>query len=521
MDMKRFFLYAIAIAALALAGCGGGGGGTAMMPGDGDGDTGMPMPMPMPDPDPEEPMVDHDAVIGGIVNPSIAGDPSTARDTQTSNRPGNASDDSELVMARQGANDTIVEGVAKGTSTGFRVGATDYLNNIEMMGPADDRKPVPKQFMPVDGSETTLGQFDGMVHEKTVKKITDTIAVYTNAEEAGELSYDVYYGVEDRPGVTDDAAVEADTPPVGQLDINETSVKDNSKLFYSTEFPGGDRQTFTFTDKDDTATVDERMFDGMFNGVAGRYGCTEDGDIACTATSDKDGNLVKLTGEWNFTPSADDLTEVMIAGVDHDTDYLTFGYWVRATEKENGSTAYGVGTFWAGADTFSDQAIANLDGKATYSGSAAGMYGQKMLNPDGSVASATSGHFTADAALTAYFGQKAVSDTDTTGTISPNLLATISGTISSFNDGGTDLGWTLGLDKASFGTSGQPDAVMWEDATTTGNAGVTKGDWAGGFFGNPATDATPTDNYPTGVAGEFTGHFNNGHVIGAFGATVD
>jgi hypothetical protein len=516
MDMKRFFLYAIAIAALALAGCGGGGNGVTppVMP---DPDPPVVMPMPDPDPDPEEPMVDHDAVIGGVVNPSIKGDPSTARGTGASNRPGN--DASEVVMARQGNNDTVTESVAVGTSAAILVGS-DQLNNIEMMGDTDARKPVANQFMMVDGSETTLGQFDGMVHEKTVKKITDTITVYNNMEAADELSYDVYYGVDDRPGVTDSATV-ADDATNGRLDINETAVKANSKLFYAMAFPMGDRQTFTFTDKDDTATVDERMFDGMFNGVAGRYGCTEDGDIACTATSDKDGNLVKLTGEWNFTPSADDLTEVMIAGVDHDTDYLTFGYWVRATEKENGSTAYGVGTFWAGADTFSDQAIANLDGKATYSGSAAGMYGQKMLNPDGSVASATSGHFTADAALTAYFGQKAVSDTDTTGTISPNLLATISGTISSFNDGGTDLGWTLGLDKASFGTSGQPDAVMWEDATTTGNAGVTKGDWAGGFFGNPATDATPTDNYPTGVAGEFTGHFNNGHVIGAFGATVD
>ena len=30
------------------------------------------------------------------------------------------------------------------------------------------------------------------------------------------------------------------------------------------------------------------------------------------------------------------------------------------------------------------------------------------------------------------------------------------------------------------------------------------------------TEGTP----PSGVAGEFNGHFTNGHVIGAFGATV-
>ncbi len=509
MDMKRFFLYAIAIAALALAGCGG-NGGTPMMPDEPD------PPVVMPMPDPEEPMVDHDAVIGGIVNPSIAGDPSTARNTQASNRPGNGSD--EVVMARQGNNDTVTDGVAVGTSAAILVD-DDQLNNIEMMGPADARKPVANQFMMVDGSETTLGQFDGMVHEKTVKKITDTITVYNNMEAADELSYDDYYGVAARPGVV--GTTVADNGTNGRLVINGDAVKANSKLFYAMAFPMGDRQTFTFTDEVDTATVDERMFDGMFNSVSGRYGC-DDENTTCTATTDKDGNLVALTGDWTFTPSADDLTEVMISGVDHDTDYLTFGYWVRATEKENGSTAYGVGTFWAGADTFSDSAIANLDGKATYSGSAAGMYAEKTLNSDGSVASATSGHFTADAALTAYFGQKNVPDT-TTGTIAPDLLATISGTVGNFNDGGRDLGWTLGLDKASFGTSGVPDAVIWDDGTTTatGNAGVTKGGWAGGFFGNPPTDSDPVDNYPTGVAGEFTGHFNNGHVIGAFGATVD
>ena len=27
--------------------------------------------------------------------------------------------------------------------------------------------------------------------------------------------------------------------------------------------------------------------------------------------------------------------------------------------------------------------------------------------------------------------------------------------------------------------------------------------------------------YPTGVAGEFIGHFETGHVIGAFGAPID
>ena len=50
--------------------------------------------------------------------------------------------------------------------------------------------------------------------------------------------------------------------------------------------------------------------------------------------------------------------------------------------------------------------------------------------------------------------------------------------------------------------------------STTGNE-----DWQGRFFGTAGTGGAATTTLPTGVAGEFTGHFVNGHVIGAFGAT--
>ena len=48
-----------------------------------------------------------------------------------------------------------------------------------------------------------------------------------------------------------------------------------------------------------------------------------------------------------------------------------------------------------------------------------------------------------------------------------------------------------------------------------------------GFFGDAADgpelkcDGTQANAPDVGVAGEFTGHFSNGHVIGAFGATKD
>ena len=499
MDMKRFFLYAIAIAALALAGCGG-NGGTPMMPDMSDPDPDLPVVMPVPDPD--EPMVDDDAVIGAIVNPTTAGDPTTATETFNANRPGNADD--EAFIARQGVPDASPMTAA--LLVGTVGGTTDELDKIDMMGTAPNLRPRPNQFMRMEGSETTLGGYDGSVHDKTVKKITDTITVYTNVEEPGEISYPDYYAVASRSGVDGMASTTAST--MGQVEIDEASVGMNSKLFSSAEFPAGDRQNFVYPADDANTPADEseaREFGGMFNGVQGTYSCSGDD---CEAMSDKDGNLASLTGMWLFTPGASDLTTVMIPGVDHDTDYLAFGYWLRGTEKDDGSIEYGVGTFFSGADAFTAE-IATLTGSAKYAGKAAGMYGRKTLDAEGNALSATSGEFTADANLTAYFGQ--VNNANNVGTIAGNLLNTIRGTINNFQDGAENLNWTLALDAIDIESS----FPAFEGGTTTGSTAI-EGDWAGSFYGNPP--ATDSKDYPTGVAGEFTGHFVNGHVIGAFGA---
>ena len=504
MDMKRFFLYAIVIAALALAGCGGNGGTQTVTP----------EPPPPPDPcpagqernadgdcvtpTPPPPMIDHDAVIAAIVNPSTAGDPTTATPTTNANRPGNADD--ETFMARQGAS-------ATGTTAALLIEA-DELDKDDMTGTPP--MSVANQFMRQEGSETMLGAYDGSVHAKTVKKVTDTVTVFTNREEPGELAYDDYYAVADRGGVTGTASTTPAT--LGQLtiDVDAADVAANAAKFVAAEFPTGDRQTFVYPGDDTNTPQDEsvaRTFPGSFNGVQGSYSCT---GATCSASTDKDGNLSDLVGTWVFNPGASDLSTVMIPGVDHDTDYLAFGYWVRETEKDDGSIDYGVGTFFDGSDDFT-AAITTLNGSAKYAGKAAGMYGRKTLDSQGGVVSATSGEFTADANLTAYFGQ--VNNAAGEGTIAGNLLNTVRGTITNFEDGGENLNWTLMLDAIDI-ESAFPG---FTGGTTTGTS-PTKGDWAGSFYGNPTASAGTTKDYPTGVAGEFTGHFINGHVIGAFGA---
>jgi hypothetical protein len=339
--------------------------------------------------------------------------------------------------------------------------------------------------------------------------VTDTVTVYTNMSDAKAISYAKYYAEDaetdtaigpnignaaDRDGVTS-----ADSAGVLLLDI--TDVMGNSKLFSAASFPSGDRQTFMFTDDATTATIDERKFDGMFNGVAGEYACT---DSTCTATTDKDGDLITLTGAWSFTPSAKDLTKVMIPGVNHDANYLSFGYWVRATEKDDGSTAYGIGTFTTGVPMFT--AFSGLEGTAKYAGKAAGMYAKKTLTPSGGVDTLTTGHFTADANLVASFEGDTVAVAD---------HFSVTGTVSNFDDASSgnrvDSAWMVELGK---GTVNQDTGAI-ADGTTTG-----QGEWAGQFYGTPDTTVTDTaKQYPSGVAGEFDGHFANGHVLGAFGAT--
>ena len=48
--------------------------------------------------------------------------------------------------------------------------------------------------------------------------------------------------------------------------------------------------------------------------------------------------------------------------------------------------------------------LLTVGGSATYNGGATGVYVKNVHNSDGTLDTATAGHFTADAELTAYFG---------------------------------------------------------------------------------------------------------------------
>ncbi len=403
----------------------------------------------------------------------------------------------------------------------------DTLDKIDMMeDPDDDTKmvPVENQFMPQMTAPPALDGFAGSVHERIMDKTTDTLTVYTNVEAAKDEAYQMYYetNTADDRGASIASIANNDE---GNVITFAADVSAISMRISAQDFQFGTKVTKNLmADNADTATEDESEIEGSFHGIPGTYSC--DGDT-CTVSTDEDGNVASFdVGTWTFTPSEAG-AKMMVQGASPDSDFLTFGYWMQAEEDDEGETTYGINTFATGAEPFA--AASTVQGSATYSGKATGMYVKKTFNDRGVGTPSSSGQFTADTSLTATFGQTTAQHPDGADTVVPNLANSITGTVSNFMDASgnsIDNAWSVTLNKASIGTTGSIGVGTNPEthpATTTGG-----GSWVGQLYGPTVLDdSTTTDvneslaGYPTGVAGEFNGHFVNGHVIGAFGATQD
>ena len=241
---------------------------------------------------------------------------------------------------------------------------------------------------------------------------------------------------------------------------------------------------------------------GKFDGADGEYWCDTVG--GCVVSTDADGNLSGVTGDLYFTPDGGVTVDVP------NPDYIYFGYWLEESEDGNGDPAFEIAGVYGGPAPSNDSDVVNLEGEATYEGSATGVYVRRWTDANTEVLRRRTGQFTADAELTAYFGGDTVRAVD---------HYSISGTIGNFMTSGRaiDASWSLALQRADFSSSSF-------DGTTqgTGNDGM----WYGQFFGEVEVDNDLQTNgnqstLPSGVAGTFDGHFNNGDVIGAYGAERD
>ncbi len=454
---------------------------------------------------------DGDGVIVGV------GQTDLQKDMRQGHNSENSANSTTFTVAAGGAVTVDFDGDAT-------VIETDELDKDDMFDDNDTMKSVENQFMKqADAMRADLDGFAVSVHERTMDKVTDTLTVYTNVEDPTDQAYSAYFSSTNAGDATHSAGKGlSGASDTGVLNIANGEVAANHMLFSGPWFPTGSNRIADLPNADDASTpnITENEVEGMFRGVPGTYTCT--GSTACRATNDKDGNLAELTGDWTFTPTvAEDssLDKIMVAGVVPDADFLTFGYWLQATEQDDGSMKYGINTFYTGADTFTPITV---NGTAEYSGKATGMYARKTFDSKGVGTPTSSGQFTADANLMANFGGPDVAQ---------NRQNSISGTVSNFMDDSGNMiddDWSVKLNEAEISTT---DFTISASAGGTSRPATTTGggSWQGSFYGNPMDadgtaipdkpDTIAAENAPTSVAGEFNAHFSNGHVIGAFGAT--
>ena len=532
MDMKRFFLYAIVIAALALAGCGGGGNGTTPVD---------PGPVDPPPPMSYDVTVPADVMLSAadmmpFTGTMTVGDvtftcPSGSTCTLTQADDGTISSTGGQVTAAfsQDYNDRMdaaalakgmgiatalatpngpvpagsTDAAAAGGPTGVKVErATTGTPKITLtLADGDDADSLPDLFAAADditrSMPPALTGWMGQTQSRTVAGTTDMVTVYTDIKNATpqKLKYS------DATGAT----VIPDPATTGNLIVLEDQEGDYSN--------------------DDGTEIK-----GTVNGIAGTFTCAGDSCTAVAtlgtgATPGQDANTVTtaLAVGWSFESD-----ENIESQATQDPDYLYFGYWLQ----DEGDNDFAFNTFFGGAAQFTppnalltntDAAFTAVESKAVYNGGAAGKYVEKTLAIQGGTAEpvAIAGdYFTADAQLTAYFG--------TSTDVPSNMHNTIRGTISDFkNSSGDDVNFRINLESIDFSTTTDGSFTGGEVAGIHGSGsditqtleGTAGGGWKGQFFGPAAETGAEATTRPTGVAGDFQAHFNDAHVVGAFGAT--
>ena len=572
MDMKRFFLYFITIAALALAGCGGGGGGTSLTVG-GERATQVLIDALQSDHDGEETRANTaegslNSVLGMLGY--MSGDMPTDVEIQTK-IDGLSADDPMLAAVRTALmtalgtdfpdsgdlaeavmmlSAEVAPGMADPDSVAIAPAIAKPIAGSDppVFGPAtgedvidqlDRLSPNADGGLTVDGSKVshtdmkdfmmgsyppaTLVGFDGSVQTRsdrdaataTNPMVTDKVVSYTNQMEPTDTPFAMVHPL-NFGGVDDD-----ENNPHTALGVDATMLNGimgkNGNSFALVNVidhrPSAGTSLITFGKADDV-TVESLM--GMFDGASGTYECA----ATCMITIDTDGKIAgtnAIVGDVTFKPASG----VMIPAPD--TDYLTFGYWVQTSTPMTGDPTTTIASFATGKMSYAGGQAINagdlgLSGEAKYSGPATGMFVHKTdVDGDGMGPVATSsGQFTADAKLSAYFGTS-------NGAVGTNFENAIHGKVSTFTNSSTGQvieGWELTLNPVKFNTETPPF-----EGSASGGMNTPMGAWRVSFFG----DAADTDedmngtqaNDPTSVAGEFLGHFSNGHAVGAFGATKD
>ena len=347
----------------------------------------------------------------------------------------------------------------------------DLLNADGSGTPADETV----LMLMADAARAEIADWDDAVYERTneadliagTPASTDRFVLYSNQEEPTPTPFALVH--------TLDADDDGDT-------VNDSLIVNTANLGLVSgvaEFPSAVNQR-------DVPFADGAVFTGMFDGAPGTYTCV----LMCTLSTDVNASLDAVGGTWHFTPD-DEQALVPVA----DADYMHFGYWTNEAE-DSGQPVFEAAAIAGGTEMSAISIVQGLEGRATYSGAATGLYVKRTLTSDGEIESRTGGQFTASAMLTANFGG---------GAVPANDHYSIAGMIQNFLDGNGDAidsSWSVELEEARFGS--QQGATL--TGATVGDQGM-MGTWNGRFFGPVAVDSDATtpgnqSTLPSGVAGQ-------------------
>ena len=260
---------------------------------------------------------------------------------------------------------------------------------------------------------------------------------------------------------------------------------------------------------------DGDTIEGSLDDVPGTFSCAN--AEGCTFVDDhRPGDYYASSPGVTFTPDGGTAEPVTPSwsGTVPNADYLAIGHWLYVPEDVTDSVNYEFGVFASGGDPFEASYLAALTGTATYLGDALGMY-----YVDGLSSSPTVGSFTADAILTADFG-----DDSETGFISgevnnfvfeDDVASSLPATVNLTSDPYSYLSANFGVAEDStniFDTNWSGDAAPYPgghiaaEATASADGHNWYGEWHAAFYGNglATTDIPPSYvEHPTSVAGTF------------------
>ena len=375
-----------------------------------------------------------------------------------------------------------VEGVDLSTSDNYRLTVKHTGSAVEAS--VTDGALAAKND-PMFAKMATFG--NGQMLVRNVGKEREIIVVHTDIEAPDDIPFGTASG--HPPSVRLDTDISTfDTYVVQELDGSKLG---GSRIVSSD--PGSKDLAYWAPDGD----IAKNVFSGTLDGAEGKFRCTTSEGCTVATTADGDDNTVAITGTLWFTPNSGATVELA------DSDYLTWGFWLDTTTKDGAITSYDTVQTFARSNLLPSTGLATVMGTATYEGDAAGVYVHETKKEDGSLDTATSGRFTADVALKAYFEGGTLRNDNT-----------IDGTISKFDlDGGPANSWKVGLSAMGIdGASGFSGMAK--------GGGVDDGTWNGIFHGPTPTVAVgdPATVAPPVLVGEFNANFVNGAAAGAYGA---